>query len=608
MTSLHHPYIQFEGKVKSTEKEIKLLKKRLKSLTVSRLIVFLLLLILTIYCLSEKEGALLVIALLLLVPVFVWLVVRHQQAGMRLLIAEQLKKINQEELQRLAADMSGLDDGMKHLDKEHAYANDLDLFGSPSLYQLVNRTTTEKGEAMLIHELLHPLRADQIVDRQNALRELSTKLDFRQEIEAMGRYFRSKDEQSRVERNDRALLNWIKDPERLHRKGLMRAFNLLSPLTLFVLVAIYPAFAIHLLAGFILFHYAIMVGFVSRVNKMSREVTRSLNVLRTYKEIILRLDDQEFDSLSLRTLQDRTRRDGKAAHQIIGELQSILQNFDNRGNMIYGIVNGILLLDIYWYIRAVSWKAHYGKLMLDWISVAAELEMLNSLSAFAYAHPAFVFPTVVTREQYYLNASALGHPLIPAQKRVVNDFKLTGSGTVALVTGSNMSGKSTFLRTVGLNIVMAQLGLPVCAATFEWSPVQVYSGMRTQDDLGESVSSFYAELKRIRKLLDLSVDTPTFYLLDEILKGTNSDDRHKGGIALIAQLTERSAFGLISTHDLALGQLSDTNKKVINYSFNSRLDDGELVFDYRIKEGICESFNASVLMQKMGIIPAPPAS
>ncbi|MEQ9300409.1 MAG: hypothetical protein RIF33_17680 [Cyclobacteriaceae bacterium] len=608
MTALANPYLQFKDKAQACEAEIKVLKNRLNSLTISRLVVFLLSAALSIYFLSEKEGLSLAISLTVVAPLFIWLVFSYQKKKTRLQITEHLKDINQEELQRLDGNLKGLDDGMSHLDKDHPFALDLDIFGSPSLYQLVNRTTTKKGNEKLIEALLSHLDNDKIGARQQAVQELGKELEFRQQLEAAGRYYKGKDEKARIESSDSALINWIADNEHLGNKVLLKVFNVFSPFTLFIMIAVYPSYAIHLVLGFIFFHYVVMVGFVSKVNKMSREVTRSLNLIRTYKEIILKLERQSFEGAELVGLQARLGRDGKSANKILKQLENILQNFDNRANMIYGIINGVLLLDLYWYLKALEWKDEYGELMLDWIEVAAELEMMSSLSAFAYAHPQFVFPELKKGQEYHIQTVDLGHPLIPQDKRITNDFEVKGEGTVGLVTGSNMSGKSTFLRTVGLNIVLAQMGLPVCASKFTWAPIKVFSGMRTQDDLGESVSSFYAELKRIRELLDLTTETPALYLLDEILKGTNSDDRHKGGIALIAQLSERSAVGLISTHDLALGKLEDTNKKLINYSFNSRLDDGELIFDYRISDGICRSFNASVLMQKMGIIPTSSAS
>ena len=227
--------------------------------------------------------------------------------------------------------------------------------------------------------------------------------------------------------------------------------------------------------------------------------------------------------------------------------------------------------------------------------------MLNSLAGFSYANRGFTIPVIVD-EAYQLSATALGHPLIRGKERVVNDFAMAGKGKVIIITGSNMSGKSTFLRTVGVNVVLALMGAPVCAASFTTSVYQVFTSMRTQDNLEESVSSFYAELKRLKQLLELIGTThPVLFMLDEILKGTNSHDRHNGAASLIKQLTGTDSFGFVSTHDLELGALSDDAGTIENYSFNSQVVDDEIIFDYKLHHGLCKSFNASKLMEKMGI-------
>ncbi|MEM8893527.1 MAG: hypothetical protein AAGC88_03050 [Bacteroidota bacterium] len=603
MTSVHNPYDVFSQRVNDYNDHLKLLKSRLKTLTISRLVTFLLSAVAVIYFLSENNGSGLLFSLIILVPLFVWSVASYQKAKSRSDLVKYLTNINQVELQRLEGNLKGLPQGIEYLDHDHPFSQDLDIFGSPSLYQLTNRTTTIKGEQRLVDSLLTHLPESEISARQETVKELSGSIELRQELQALGLYYKAKDEKARIEREDSSLLDWIKDHEQVNNKLFLKAFNLISPAVMIISMTLFPSYGYHLLFGFIFFHYGIMIGYVSKVNSMSRSVSNSLNLIKTYKEIILKFESQSMQSRELVELQSRLKRGSKNSAKILKQMENILQNFDNRANMIYWLLNGLFLLDLYWYIKAVDWKENYGELMLDWMNVAAEVEMLCSLGGFVYSHPDFTFPEKTESSEFNIESSVLGHPLIPEGKRVSNDFQLTGAGRIGLVTGSNMSGKSTFLRTVGFNIVLAQMGLPVCATKFNWAPINVYSGMRTQDDLGESVSSFYAELKRIRQLLELTETTSTFYLLDEILKGTNSDDRHKGAIALIEQLSHRSAFGLISTHDLALGKIEATNQNLKNYSFNSRLEDGDLIFDYIISDGICKSFNASVLMQKMGIIP-----
>jgi DNA mismatch repair ATPase MutS len=266
------------------------------------------------------------------------------------------------------------------------------------------------------------------------------------------------------------------------------------------------------------------------------------------------------------------------------------------------VINAILMWDFYWMFRLENWKKNVAQNLEHVLDVIAETEALASLAAFQFANPDYAVPHL-SPEPFMLEAESLGHPLIFTTDRITNSFKTTGAGKTCIITGSNMSGKSTFLRTVGINLVLAQAGTAVSARRMLFNPVQVYTAMRTEDNLAESTSSFYAELKRLRMLLDISATgQPVFYLLDEILKGTNSGDRHAGAKALIRQLHRRYASGLVSTHDLELGAMQQEHPDYItNYSFNSTIDGDKISFDYKLHAGICKSFNASKLMQLMGI-------
>ncbi|MDX5349072.1 MAG: DNA mismatch repair protein MutS, partial [Hymenobacteraceae bacterium] len=264
--------------------------------------------------------------------------------------------------------------------------------------------------------------------------------------------------------------------------------------------------------------------------------------------------------------------------------------------------NNLLMWDFYWMWRLERWKKQSVPNLEPAIAALAEVETLSSFSAFWYANPSNILPNL-SDTPFEVTAESLGHPLIIKDDRVVNDFEMAGAGKTVVITGSNMSGKSTFLRTVGLNVVLALAGAPVAARKFTVYPMQVFTSMRTADDLSESTSSFYAELKRLRLLLDLTeTGQPVLYLLDEILKGTNSHDRHLGAVSLVRQLQRQNQSGLISTHDLALGELAQQSPETIrNYSFNSHIEANKIIFDYHLTPGICRSFNASQLMKQMGI-------
>jgi len=298
--------------------------------------------------------------------------------------------------------------------------------------------------------------------------------------------------------------------------------------------------------------------------------------------------------------------DIKKAPAAIRSVGRWFARLDYRLHPIFIFLVGIpFLWDLHCLAALEKWKKAHGAELAAWLDALADTEAMNSLAGFAFAHPHYPLPQVAWEENIRIEAAQLGHPLIPADSRVSNDFSLVGTGHTMLVTGSNMSGKSTFLRTVGINLVLAQMGSVVCADRLICAPVQVFSSMRTQDSLVENTSSFYAELKRLRQLLELAgtLDSklPVFYLLDEILKGTNSADRHRGAEALIRQLHPLPASGMVSTHDLELGEWAATQSFVQNFHFRSDVQDGQLHFDYKLYEIICQSFNASELMRMMGI-------
>ncbi|MDQ3292564.1 MAG: DNA mismatch repair protein MutS, partial [Bacteroidota bacterium] len=287
----------------------------------------------------------------------------------------------------------------------------------------------------------------------------------------------------------------------------------------------------------------------------------------------------------------------------LNELASIIEYISARLNVYMNLLlNSTLMWDYFWMYRLEKWKKTMATNLDPVLQVVAETEALASLAAFQYANPAYTLPAL-SEYPFEVQAEDLGHPLIFVANRVTNSFAMAGAGQTLIITGSNMSGKSTFLRTVAINLVLAFTGSAVCARRLRAYPAQVYTAMRTEDNLAESTSSFYAELKRLKMLIDLTATgAEVYYFLDEILKGTNSRDRHLGAQALIRQLHQQNASGLVSTHDLELGNMEEENPDYIqNYSFNSIIEEDKILFDYKLQPGVCNSFNASKLMQQMGI-------
>ena len=364
-------------------------------------------------------------------------------------------------------------------------------------------------------------------------------------------------------------------------------------------VAVLVSLGIHL---FILGRYA------DFVKVLANRTTSMGQTLTAYSELLKKAEDAPYQSAWWQARKAQIIGSSAA----LAKVGNLFEKLDYRNNPYFAIFIGIpTLWDMHCLASLEDWKAAHHQHLTDWLDVLADTEAMNSLAGHAFANPEFIVPGVNDIPEVAITATALAHPLIPASKRISNDFAMQGTGKTILVTGSNMSGKSTFLRTIGLNLVLAQMGAVVSAGAFTCSPVRVFSSMRTQDSLEESTSSFYAELKRLRKLLGLADENagaPVFYLLDEILKGTNSADRHRGAEALIRQLHSKKASGMVSTHDLELGVWGATENYIHNFHFRSDVENGQLHFDYRLHEGICRSFNASELMRMMGIAIGPDKS
>lgn len=340
---------------------------------------------------------------------------------------------------------------------------------------------------------------------------------------------------------------------------------------------------------------------MNEIKTIHESTSASIKSLQSFEALIGMVEKKEFRTTRLQEISSDFRLPGTPASKIIGHLKRILQQLDNRSNQIYQLANLLFLLDLHYSIAAEKWKKRQPENIKKWFLRLGEMEALNSLAGYRYANPDYSFPEISSRN-FVLQADNMGHPLIPYGQRVNNNFSLNGVGTIAMITGSNMAGKSTFLRTVGVNVILALMGAPVCAQKLFISNFRVFTSMRTQDNLEENISSFYAELKRIRQLLDhIDQAVPLLFLLDEILKGTNSNDRHLGAVSLVNQLSGEKVSGLISTHDLDLARDTMKSSRIVNYSFESKILGDEINFDYKLRPGICETFNASKLMEKMGI-------
>ncbi|GAB3804647.1 MutS family DNA mismatch repair protein [Spirosoma humi] len=608
----------YQQRIQHYELTIDQLDQRLQRLSILRLTIFLSAASLIFLLANQRFLSLLLAIIPLSSLAFGWIYKRYNQTLLQRQRFAYLRQINQQELDRLDNNLTDFPTGQAFIDRQHAYLADIDIFGTHSLFQLLNRTTTELGMSQLAQWLAQPAAKDIILERQQAIRELTPNLDWRQAFQASGMPF------TNTKSSYAQLLSWVKKPvQLLPRKrtylllGISLACLTIITVTLFIrhlveFIYMGGSFSSGYLAPFLL---ALLINrlVLRRVKPLAEDIIDSLRhqvkTLAGYKALIEKIESEVFKSHVLQGLQASFRQDHYSAVVEINQLKTILEVFQHRatqkssigGNDFYRLFNNLFLLDIYWILLTENWK-HKNQLKLEsWAWAVSEFEVFSSLAGFAYSNPTFKFPQI-REERYWIDFKELGHPLIRADQRVYNDFSLRGRGAIVMITGSNMAGKSTFLRTLGINVFLALLGAPCCMSCGQVSSLQLFTSMRTQDNLAEGVSSFYAELKRIEQLLTLlKSDQAVLFLLDEMFKGTNSQDRYKGGVSLIRQLTELNAFGLISTHDLTLANVASSYLAVTNYSFNSKLRDSEMLFDYKLRPGLCRDFNASALMKASGI-------
>lgn len=509
---------------------------------------------------------------------------------------KNLVAVNQHEIASRKGDYTAQPTGHEFLHPQHAYASDLDIFGEASVYQFLNRACTTSGKEMLATRLLSPLTTPQdVTGNQEAIHELSPQLEFRQQFQATGMNIWDT-------KNDRTQLReWVAHPYLLLSNSWVRyGLRLLPLLTVSaVLLIFFSSVARPYAITFMLTQWSITGFYFKRTSLFHDYISRKKEVLEHYARLLKVINAQPFRSAILKTLQATTHQ----AEAKVSKLASLMSALDARLNILFNLVmNALFLYDLQCVYRLEKWKAENAVALESWLDAISLMEVLNSFSTYAYNHTSYNYATLSAKQT--IHAVDMGHPLLQEQERIPNSLTLGEPHTVFIITGANMAGKSTFLRTLGVNLVLALNGAPVCAREFHCPVISLRTGMRTTDSLKDHQSYFYAELQRLKTIVDeLKSGKPMLILLDEILKGTNSNDKLQGSIALVKQLLQHTCLAVIATHDLALGNLeTDYPNQVINYHFEPTIENDQLSFDYRLKRGIAEKMNATFLMKKMGIV------
>jgi hypothetical protein len=533
------------------------------------------------------------------VGIFLFILAKHLDNNAAIENHRRLIQISQTEIEVLDHHFTHLPDGEEFKPEHHDYANDLDIFGRASLYQYINRCTSEQAKKLLAYWLLHPSSTETIIERQEAIKELVHQIEWRQQLQSYGiAHAITIDAEKKID-------IWIEEPYQFINKPHWKLLRFILPLISFTMLALYLIGIIPSPAFFplIILMLAISLGVSKKIMPEYEKLNKVAPQLETLSDSVAWIEKANFKSKLFLQLKNKYIDRSVRSSQTIKNLKSILDRADIRLNpLVFIPLNTFVFWDLQQVLILEKWKKEDKQHINEWFHSLAEIESLASLANLSFNHPDWTFP-VISKQQGIFIADSLGHPLISKEKLVTNSFSNKGNEGLNLITGSNMAGKSTFLRSVGVNIVLAMMGSAVYAKSMTVSNMKVISSMRVSDNLEENTSTFYAELKKLKEVIEAVYRSEkVFLLLDEILRGTNSADRHIGSKALIKQLIEHNAVGLIATHDLELAKLADEfPNRIHNYHFDVQVAGDELYFDYKLKRGICTSMNASLLMKKIGI-------
>jgi len=573
------------------QQELQQVKKRLSLLATMRLSVFVIL-VLGIYFLWAST---LLFALLPLgVVLFLYLVNRFSNVKRHKAYLQRLIGINTTELEILARRYQNLPDGRQFFKPDHPYAQDLDLFGKGSFYQYVNRTTLQQGREVFSEFLLDGYPKD-IAKKQQAIQELAQLPEWRQHFSAL-----AGETQPKISPD--VVSDWMKG----HKSFMPKWAGLVPPIfALLSFVLIVFAFLGWIPESLVLFWYVLGVGIVGRYAKniigFTSKVSEAQETIQQHQRLIFELEEHTFSSELLQDLQKKLEVKGEKTSRILKRFSQSMTMLEQQFNLIISFFGqGLGLYSLYYAYSVESWIEKYGADVAAWFSAIAQFDAYITLGTYAFNHPDHTYPNIVQGDTV-LRGKEVGHPLVDPKKNVLNDFAIE-KGRFCIVTGANMAGKSTFLRAVGLQIVMANMGLPVKGKQVQYNPVRLLTSMRSSDSLADETSYFYAELKRLKYIVEELEKDNCFVILDEILKGTNSVDKAKGSKKFVARLVKNGSTGMVATHDLSLCTLADELPEVENRYFDAQIVKGELYFDYKFKEGVCQNMNASFLLRKMDII------
>lgn len=594
-----NPENHYTERLSLTKGQLQQVKKQIFRISMLRLALFVAG-VAGIYFFFSQTPLLIICICLTFLPLFI-LVKIHNHFFIRKEWLETQARIIQEELQALSGDYSSFEDGKEYVNPEHPYSFDLDIFGRRSLFQSINRTCTFFGKARLAKWLQNHLHEKTSIEkRQEMVREISEHTLFREQFRVAGLVHHG--QSSDAEK----IQAWSQSPAQYLHAGWVKAFiwgvPVINSLLLITSLIGWTSFScLGLSFGIFLI---LSFGIIKRATYIQETYGKQLKSLNGYARLIALAKAEDWKSAGMLELMERFNLNGQSPVQALQQLSKELDRLDLRNNQfLYVLLEGSIFFQLQEIVRIERWKVRYGQYISEWLETVGELDALCSLGTFAYNHPQYTYPEL-TEKPFCFLATQMGHPLMPVSQCVKNDATIPSRPFFLIITGANMAGKSTYLRTIGVNYLLACVGAPVCCERLKLHPNQLITSLRTSDSLSDNESYFFAELKRLKRIIDLlNQGQQLFIILDEILKGTNSMDKQKGSFDLIRQFMQLKANGIIATHDLLLGSLiKQFPEKIRNYCFEADIKDNELTFSYKLREGVAQNMNACFLMKKMGII------
>ncbi|MFI3266613.1 MAG: hypothetical protein R3Y15_05605 [Rikenellaceae bacterium] len=589
----------YQSRVEQLEREIKTLRVRFTYIYLLRFVSFIAAFAFVV--LSISDFGFLYLALMLLCFVWFGMLVRlDARAWSRMKYLKAKLEINNNELRILSGDFAFRPQGDEYAAIDNHLTADFDIVGKGSMFSYLNRTVTKLGERLFAENLCRAeLNRERILERQQAIEELGEKIEFVQDFQVYGSYF----EESQGELD--SVFGWASKPDK--HLSRMRFFSAVAPLIVVVslvliCLGIMPAQFIVVPCVMNLIFVAVNM---SIINKGHAGLNRITKVIRKYTTLITLIEQQDFKSEYSNKVKQNLYHDNVSASSLSERLFKLLNMFDARANIIVLLVfNSLFAFDIQMYYRLARWKQSQGGYLKQWFETIAEFDSLMGLGVFGFNNAAHTVIPKLSDIEFGIEAKALAHPLMKHDSSVSNDISISKSPAVIIITGANMAGKSTFLRTMATNLILAMNGARVCAKEFTFAPANILSSIKIQDSLLKSESYFYAEISRLKDIVErVGQGERTLVVLDEILRGTNNKDKQQGSLGLLQKLIQKNAIVMVATHDLVIGELETQFPDIArNYCFEVELDDDKLVFDYKLKNGVSQKLNASFLLKKMGLI------